>query len=211
MFAAGMSALGKMVDRISPWLTEFGSWIFGGLIAFILLVLPALITIGPADTASIVATVAFALALPLDLAGLIVLRLVQDLHRIGFAGELAQAFQEAGFPTGEQATEPAVAAYQLRRTEITLLYALGVLALSVLLIFAGLVAALWHVQWWIAAAFSAMIVISAGVVVLALAILRTPETPASRARQQRYWDEMTRRARESAQRSSSPPPTHPAS
>src|SRR5215472_2943551 len=95
-------AFGKLVESITPWLVEFGSWIFGGLIAFTLLVMASLITVGPVDPAITVATAAFALALPLDLTGLLLLRLLQDLKHVGFEEEAAQAFQEAGFTVGEQ-------------------------------------------------------------------------------------------------------------
>src|SRR5437588_9086609 len=74
-----MQAVGNLRERITPWLFEFGSWIFGGLIAFILLVIPALITVGPARSAILVSITAFACALPLNVAGLFLLRLVQDL------------------------------------------------------------------------------------------------------------------------------------
>src|SRR5215471_13709391 len=86
-------AFGKLVERITPWLVEFGSWIFGGLIAFTLFVMAALFTVGPVDPAITISTAAFALALPLNVAGLIFLRLLQDLKHIGFEEGLAQAFQ----------------------------------------------------------------------------------------------------------------------
>ena len=95
-------AFGKLVVRITPWLFEFGSWIFGGLIAFTLLVMAALINVGPVDPAILVATAAFALALPLNVTGLILLRLIQDLKHVGFEEELAHAFEEVGFTFGEQ-------------------------------------------------------------------------------------------------------------
>jgi hypothetical protein len=70
-----MKALSNLVERITPWLFAFGSWIFGGLIAFNLLVVASLITVGPIHPAILVATAAFACALPLDVAGLFLLRL----------------------------------------------------------------------------------------------------------------------------------------
>jgi len=34
-----------LLDRVKPWLIEFGSWIFGGLIAFNLIIVAPLLTI----------------------------------------------------------------------------------------------------------------------------------------------------------------------
>src|SRR3974390_666358 len=86
-----MKALGKLVERITPWLLEFGSWLFGGLIAFTLLVLASLFTIGPVDPTITVSTAAFAFALPLNVTGLFLLRLVKDLKQVGFEDEFEQA------------------------------------------------------------------------------------------------------------------------
>src|SRR5215467_12995640 len=77
-------ALEAFIESIGPWFFEFGSWIFGGLVAFTLLLMAPLITLGPIDRAITAATAVFALALPLDVAGLFLLRLVQDLPRVGF-------------------------------------------------------------------------------------------------------------------------------
>jgi hypothetical protein len=46
-----MTGLGNLVDRTAPWLFEVGSWVFGGLTALNLVIMAALITVGPADTA----------------------------------------------------------------------------------------------------------------------------------------------------------------
>jgi MFS family permease len=188
---------GNLVERITPWLAEIGNWIFAGLIAFILIIMASLITVGPVDPAITIATVAFALALPLNLAGLVLLRLVQDTARIGFADEWAHAFRDAGFPIGEPADSPqAVESLLKRRIRIALLYSFAILALSVLLTLTGLIAALWHMAWWIAVAFFAMAVISLGIVVAALITLRSPESPEQKERNRRYWEEMMRRAKE---------------
>src|SRR5215467_12926693 len=101
-----MQAFGKLVEGISPWLLEFGSWIFGGLIAFTLLVMASLFTIGPGDSIIIVSTAAFAFSLPLNVTGLILLRLVKDLEHVGFEEEFVQAFQDVDFKTGEQVASP---------------------------------------------------------------------------------------------------------
>src|SRR6516165_7870847 len=87
-----MNAFGKLLESIAPWLLEFGSWIFGGLIAFILLVIASVFTIGPVDPAVTVSTAAFAIALPLNITGLFLLRVFQDLKNVKFEEEAAQAF-----------------------------------------------------------------------------------------------------------------------
>src|SRR5262245_353393 len=69
-------AFEELFERIAPWFFDFGSWVFGGLIGFNLLLLGPLITVGPVDPAVLLATAAFALALPLDVVGVFVLRLV---------------------------------------------------------------------------------------------------------------------------------------
>ena len=61
-----------------------------------MLVQAALFTIGPVDPAILVATAAFALALPLNVTGLLLLRLIQEMKGARFEDELAQALQEAG-------------------------------------------------------------------------------------------------------------------
>ncbi len=131
VYKQSMKAVGKLVERITPWLLDFGSWIFGGLIAFNLLVVAALITVGPVDPAITVSTAAFALALPLELAGLLLLRLDQDLKHVGFEEEVAQAFQEVGPNVREQvASRTALELWPKRRTRIVLLYALSSFFLS---------------------------------------------------------------------------------
>src|SRR5947209_5519003 len=99
-------AVEKLFESFTPWIVEFGSWIFGGLIAFTLLVMASLLTVGPVDPAIKIATAAFALALPLNVTGLFLLRLVQDLKQVGFEEEVAQAFQEISFPGGAQVASP---------------------------------------------------------------------------------------------------------
>src|SRR5215471_19580868 len=123
-----MKAFGKLVERISPWLLEFGSWIFGGLIAFTLLVMASLFTVGPVDPTIIVSTAAFAFALPLNVTGLFLLRLVKDLEHVGFEQEFVQAFQDVDFTVEEQAPSPkTLASLQKRRTGFFLAYSLGIL------------------------------------------------------------------------------------
>ncbi len=196
VYKQSMKAVGKLVERITPWLLDFGSWIFGGLIAFNLLVVAALITVGPVDPAITVSTAAFALALPLELAGLLLLRLDQDLKHVGFEEEVAQAFQEVGSNVREQvASRTALELWPKRRTRIVLLYALWILALSVVLTLTGMAAALWHMAWWIGVVFFAMVLISQGMVIVALVTSQPPDSQEEQERKRRSREETTKQAK----------------
>ncbi len=196
-YKQSMKAFGKFVERISPWLFEVGSWIFGGLIAFNLLVMASLITVGPVDPAIMVATAAFALALPLDVAGLFLLRLVRDMKRVGFEEEVAQVFHDVGFTVGEQIASPkALESLRKRRTGIVLGSSLGILALSVLLTLTGMTAALWHMAWWIGVVFFAMVMISLAIVIVAIVTIQPPDSEEEKELKRRYQEEMTRQAKE---------------
>ena len=145
-------------------------WFFGSLLAFNLLILAALLNIGPVDRAVKTATALFALALPLNVAGIFLLRVVRELKDIRLEDELAQAFLDAGFTKGAQlADAEALEALRRRRTQMALGTSPLVLALSVLLTVTGLMAALWHVAWWITIGFLAMLIVNVAVVVLSVA------------------------------------------
>jgi MFS family permease len=194
-----MKALEAVTESITPWLVEFGTWIFAGLIGFALIVIAPLVTLGPVETTIIVSTVALALTLPLNLTGLLLLRLVQDMKR--YEDKLAQGFHDASLILGSEFAFPLAAnPTQKRRTEIILLVSLGMLAVSALLTLIGLTAALWHVAWWIGVLFLLMTIISLGIVVVALSVVRPPQSQEERARKQRYADEMIRRAEEQVQK-----------
>jgi hypothetical protein len=96
-FSQSLKGFGTMVERITPWLLDLGSWIFGALIAFDLLILAALLTVGPADLAALIATAAFALALPPTVAGFFLLRLLEDIKSARLEDVAVEAFQDAGF------------------------------------------------------------------------------------------------------------------
>ena len=205
-YAAAQASL-RQVEKASqeafelttPWLVDVGNWVFAGLIAFILVVMAPLIVAPSFDQALTIAIIALALSLPLDLAGLVMLRLIQDMAHIGFSEEWARAFQEAGLPLGEQLASPqAREAQRKKRATIVLRYAFGVLTLSIALTLTGLTAALWHVAWWIGVVFLAMTVISLAIVIAAMATLGPRESPADRERQRRYWDEMVKQAQAQA-------------
>ena len=164
-FKRTVNAFGKLVERITPWLLDLGNWIFGALIAFNLVILGALLTVGPVDPAIIVSTGALALALPADAAGFFLLRLVADLKQVGLEEIAAKAFQEVGFTVENQVPSPgAPESVEKRRTRIVLRYSYTLLAVSILLTLVGMTAALWHMAWWIGVVFVAMLVAGQGVV-----------------------------------------------
>jgi hypothetical protein len=178
-------------------LFEVGSWIFGGLIAFTLLVLASLLTVGPVDLAVKLSTVAFAVSLPLTVTGLILLRLGRDLKPVHFEG-VTQVFQEAGLTPGEQQI-PSVASLEALRergTRIVLSTTLGMLGLSSILMVVGMTAALWHMSWWIGVAFLATVLISLAIVQVALATSQPPVSAEERTKRRRYRQELTRQAKE---------------
>jgi ABC-type multidrug transport system fused ATPase/permease subunit len=194
-----MKALEAVTESITPWLVEFGTWIFAGLSGFALIVLAQLITVGPVEPPIIMSAVALALTLPLNLTGLLLLRLVQDMKR--YEDKLAQGFHDASLIMGADYASPLAASpTQKRRTEVILLISLGMLTVSGLLTLIGLVAALWHVAWWIGVLFLLMTIISLGIVVVALSVVRPPQSQEERERKQRYAEEMIRRAEEQVQK-----------
>jgi hypothetical protein len=147
-----MKALEAVTESITPWLIEFGSWIFAGLIGFALIVIAPLVTLGPVETTILVSTVALALTLPRNLAGLLLLRLVQDMQR--YEDKLTQGFHDASAILGAEFASPLAASpMQKRRTEMILIFSLGILTVSAVLTLIGLTAALWHVAWWIGILF----------------------------------------------------------
>ncbi len=189
-------AFGKLVERITPWLLEFGSWIFGGLIAFTLLVMASLLTIGPVDPAIMVATTAFALALPLDVTGLLLLRLIQDIKHAGFEDELTQAFQEVGFTFSEQnSASTALQTQGKRRTGVILSYSLGILTLSAFLTLTGMIATLWYMAWWIGVSFFVVVLLSPIIVIAAIVNSEPPESAEEKELKRRYREEITRQAK----------------
>ncbi len=166
-------ALGELAETIAPWFFEFGSWVFGGLIGYNLLIMGSLISLGPVDPAVMVATTAFALALPLDVAGLFALRLAQDLQRVGLEDEVARAVGQFIPAVGALAPPPSVReAQRQRRTGRLLRTSFWILALSGVLAVLGMLAVLWRMAWWIAVAFLAMVMISLVICSLAMASAR---------------------------------------
>jgi hypothetical protein len=196
----------KYFERISPWLLEVGSWIFGGLIAFDLIVIGPLITIGLTDRAITVATTAFALVLPLDVAGLFLLRMVRDMEHVegelDLENEVRQVIQSVVPAVGEQAAaSETLEARRKRRTWTTLSYSVGILTLCIVLTVAGMIAALWHLAWWIAVSFAGMVLICLVIVSLAQAQSRPPTSKEEREQRRRFTELITRQAKERSKKS----------
>jgi hypothetical protein len=167
------AALGTLLARVTPWLLDLGNWIFGALIAFSLVILGAMLTVGPVDRAVLVATAAFALALPLDVAGFVLLRIAVDMKKVDLETVATAAFVEAGFTSEEvgQALDPRES--EQKRTRKVLLYSYNLLTVTALLTLVGMTAALWHMAWWIGVAFAAMLLVSVSVVGGALTTYKT--------------------------------------
>ncbi len=159
-----MRGFARLLERVSPWLIEMGSWLFGAMIAFNLLVFAALLAVGPADRAVLVATAALALALPPHITGLFLLRLVVDMQRVGLEEAASQSFLEVGFSEAKTSSEE-VASIRSRRLKTALGYSYLLLAISLLLVVTGMTAALWHLAWWIAVVFLSSVVLSQGVLI----------------------------------------------
>jgi hypothetical protein len=144
---------GELLKAVAPWLTDFGSWIFGALIGFDLVILGAILTIGPVDDAVNIATAAVALALPPGALGLVLLRVVTDVRNIRRSRTGAEA----------AAQSPSM---------VVLRYTVGLMLVTILLTLVGVTASLWHMAWWIAVAFVVMLGLSVAVFVIAAVQLR---------------------------------------
>jgi hypothetical protein len=169
------NAIERLVVWTTPWLVEVGSWVFGGLIALNLVVIAALITVGPVDRAVLIGVVAFACALPLDIAGIVLLRLVKDARDIHIDDLGLKAFQEAQFPDIEAYFPPVGdrESSTKRREWLALAYALSIATLSMALTLVGLVASLWHLAPWIAVSF----VVAATISILLIVVVAVHSLP----------------------------------
>jgi hypothetical protein len=175
--------LRNLAEQTTPWLVDVGSWIFGGLTAVNLVVISALITVGPVDVAIRTSTGALAAALPLNVAGIVLLRLIKDVNDVGLDDLTLRAFRDAGFPDID-AYFPSPrerAAAGARRSRVALLYAVGIAAVSVALTVTGVAAALWHMGRWIAFALLAAVMLSVALVGIAIAHTLPPESAAEKS------------------------------
>jgi predicted RND superfamily exporter protein len=150
------AAFTALLESIAPWLLELGNWIYGGLIASTLVLLGVLLTVGPVDPAVKVASAAFALALPLDITGFVLLRLFADFAKSGIAEMSTKAMIDAGFTV--EGGPPTFASSKVR--SVALRYSYRVLFIAVLLTLVGLTAAFWHMAWWIGLIFLVSVVVS---------------------------------------------------
>ena len=183
-----MRRLGGLIDTATPWLLDIGSWVFGGLLAFCLLMVTSLVNTGPAGDAVLVSTVALACALPLNVAGILLLRLVKDMKDAAVEELTLKAFRDADFPDVDAYFPPAEQRRSLRRRRASaaLGFSAVVLALSIALTFTGLVAALWYMAWWIGVALLVMVAVSIAAVLVAFVRSLPPETEAERELKRRY-------------------------
>jgi len=172
-----LNAIGNLVERLTPWLLDVGSWIFGGMIAFDLVIISALITVGPADRAILISLTAFVGTLPLNVTGVFLLRLIQDMKEIGIDDLALQAFQDSDFPDIEAYFPPSRERKSLhkRRSSIALRYSLAIATLSFTLTLIGLVAALWHMAWWMGIVLLGMVMLSTVLVIVVMAHSFPPE------------------------------------
>lgn len=186
--ARTFSGLRNLAERITPWLVDVGSWIFGGLTAVNLVVISALITVGPVDAAIRTSTAALAAALPLNVAGIILLRLMKDVNDVGLDDLTLRAFQDAGFPEIDAYFPSPVerASQHARRSRVALLYALGIAAVSIALTVTGMATALWHMGQWIAVVLVSAVILSAVLVTVAIAHALPPESAAEQSLKLRY-------------------------
>ncbi len=173
-----MQGLANLVEKLTPPLFEVGSWVLGGLIAFNLVIIGALITVGALDTSILISATALVCALPLNVAGIVLLRLIKDMRDIGIDDLALKAFQEADFPNIEAyfPASPDKERLSRRRSNVALSYSLGIISLSLALTIAGLVAAVWHLAWWLGVLLLAMVVLSTVLVIVILAHSLPPES-----------------------------------
>jgi hypothetical protein len=156
------TALARLLDLTAAWLVEVGTWVYGGLMALNLVVIAALIAVGPVDTPVLISVTAFACALPLEVAGMIVLRLSKDADGVRLETLALRSFQHARFPDIEAYFPPPRqrSAVAKTRARLALGYALAIATLSLVLTLTGLLAALWHMARWVAEAALGALVLS---------------------------------------------------
>ena len=184
----GIKALANLLEEVAPWLLTFGSWTFGGLIAFNLIILSAIVNIRPVDVAILISITTFACALPLNVSGIFLLRLIKDMQDIGIDDLTLKSFQDAGFPD-IAAYFPPVRERQKqnqRRLHLTLGYSFAILALTTALTLTGFAAALWHVAWWISAVLVATVILCGILVMVVIGHSVAPESEAEKQLKSRY-------------------------
>ena len=189
-----LKGLSNLIERVTPMVIEIGSWIFGGLIALNLVVMASLITVGPAHRSILISLTAFASALPLDVAGILLLRLTKDLKDSEIETIALESFKDAGFPDIEAYFPDREGRKEAarRRSHLALGYCMAIVTLSIGLTVAGLTAALWYMAWWIGVTLLAMTFVSALLVVLVFVHSLPPESEAEQELKRRLQEKKPR-------------------
>ena len=182
--------------RTNEWLTEVGAWIFGGLLALNLVLIASLLDVGRVDTAILISICALGCALSVNVVGICLNRLVKDIKYVEVAERLTilqeirdaeSAEIEALYPPPEERES-----VRRRRSTMALWSSLGLAALSSVLTMIGLVAALWHMAWWVGVAGLVTGVLSATLISVVFVSTKPPVSEADRILIQRYVDRRTR-------------------
>lgn len=181
-----LHALERTLEAAGPWLLDLGTWIFGALIGFDLLMVAGLLTVGPVDRAVLISTAAFAVGLPPEVSAFVLLRLMRDLEENKIEQIAARSFADAGVDNvGDflPVEEPRAAGTLARRMKRVLAASYGLLVVSVASALVGITATLWHMGWWIAATFLGAVAVTQfvvfQVVVQSPRKSRRPDTEAS--------------------------------
>jgi len=145
-----------------------------------------------AASRALIAICALGCALPVNVAGIILNRLVKDIRDVE-TGEMVTALQSLGeadsseiealYPPPEEQES-----LRRRRSSRALWWSLGFAALSSTLTAVGLMAALWHVAWWVGAGALATALVSATLVIVVYLSTKPAESERSRALVQRYTE-----------------------
>ncbi|MEO8609872.1 MAG: hypothetical protein ABI690_18410 [Chloroflexota bacterium] len=178
LLAQREKVMGNVLEQLKPWLLEFGNWIFGGLLAFTLVIVATLLNVGPNHLAIRVSIAIFACSLPLNVSGLFSLKLIRDMNKVAIDEVMKQAFQDAGSASLEitGTTTQEQTAPDKRRTDVGLRYATRIAALGALLTLLGMAAALWYMAWWIAVIFAVMVIVSIVITMNIISGLIRPQT-----------------------------------
>jgi hypothetical protein len=187
------------VARTNDWLTDVGAWIFGGLLALNLVLIASLLDVGPADTAILISICALGCAFSVNVVGIVLNRLVKDIKYVQLAerlpilqelGEAEPSEIEALYPTSDDPEERVPV--QQRRSTMALWSSLGLAVLSGVLTTIGLVAALWHMAWWVGVAGLVTATLSATLIGVVFVSTKAPVSETDRVLIQRYVDRRTR-------------------
>ena len=187
-----------LAARTNAWLTEVGAWIFGGLLALNLVLIASLLDVGPVDTAILISICALGCALSVNVVGIVLNRLVKDIKYVELAerlpilqeiGDAESSEIEALYPSPEERVP-----VQQRRSTMALWSSLGLAALSGVLTTIGLVAALWHMAWWVGVAGLVTAALSATLIGVVFVSTKPPVSEADKVLIQRYVDRRTREA-----------------